>query len=246
MHTRCARAQVKNVHTTAAPGHKFCWTFLPLPYVNTSAGIPALPHSIHRSLLPTTGFAIRISLPPSPLLAPNPPNTYPHPTPCPTPHRDSIKNQKFFSFEAFGDFLQQVAQRYTTPDGLETPPYTLLRRTADYQIRRYSEFLVAEAPLDGCGTDAGADVSSSGTSSGISSATGSGTGGDVGSSTGDNGTSPASPGIKAFRELAKYLFGGNSEGRKMRMTTPVLSSTEGTMQFVIGSSDAKVTLGARD
>lgn len=39
---------------------------------------------------------------------------------------DSIQNQQFFSFEAFGDFWKQLLQTYTTP-ALQTPDYTLLR-----------------------------------------------------------------------------------------------------------------------
>jgi hypothetical protein len=56
--------------------------------------------------------------------------------------------------------------------------------------------------------------------------------------------SPASAGVKAFGELAKYLFGGNSEGRKMKMTSPVLSNSEGVLRFVIGPSDAQVRRAA--
>lgn len=39
---------------------------------------------------------------------------------------DSIQNQKYFSFEAFGDFFKQLLQPYTTP-ALGTPSYTLLK-----------------------------------------------------------------------------------------------------------------------
>ena len=39
---------------------------------------------------------------------------------------DSIQNQQYFSFEAFGDFFKQLLQTYTTP-ALGTPAYTLLR-----------------------------------------------------------------------------------------------------------------------
>jgi hypothetical protein len=164
-------------------------------------------------------------------LSPSPPHDKPT-------DRDSIKNQTYFSFEAFGDFLRQVSQRYTTPPGLESPSYTLLKRTADYQVRRYDPFLVAEAPLDG-----GSTTSSSGGDDG-SSAEGEG-GGSSGGSSSVGAVNPASAGVKAFGELAKYLFGGNAEGRKMKMTTPVLSSSGGTMQFVIGSGDAKVGRGRR-
>jgi len=126
-----------------------------------------------------------------------------------------------------------VTQRVTTPPGLESPGYTLLRRTGDYQVRRYAPFLVASAPLDGCEGpgDGSGDTGDAEASSSTAAAGG-------GSSSG--GISPASQGRKAFGELARYLFGGNAEGRKMKMTTPVLSRTDGTMQFVIGAADAKV------
>lgn len=39
---------------------------------------------------------------------------------------DSIQNQQYFSFEAFGDFFKQLLQTYTTP-ALGTPTYTLLK-----------------------------------------------------------------------------------------------------------------------
>ncbi|KAI8464718.1 MAG: SOUL-domain-containing protein [Monoraphidium minutum] len=131
---------------------------------------------------------------------------------------DSIQNQKYFSTEAFGDFLGQVRQRYTTPAGLETPAYTLLRRAADYQVRRYAPFLVAESPLDGVDPSA------------LAAAPAAPPGG---------GVSPATAGKAAFGELARYLFGGNAEGRAMKMTTPVLSGTDGSMAFVIGPGDAQ-------
>lgn len=39
---------------------------------------------------------------------------------------DSIQNQQYFSFEAFGDFFRQLLQPYKTP-ALGTPAYTLLK-----------------------------------------------------------------------------------------------------------------------
>lgn len=35
--------------------------------------------------------------------------------------------QDFFSVEAFADFWRQLLATYTTPEGLETPTYTVLR-----------------------------------------------------------------------------------------------------------------------
>jgi uncharacterized membrane protein len=39
---------------------------------------------------------------------------------------DSVSNQQFFSWEAFGDFWKQLLQTFTTP-ALESPSYTLLK-----------------------------------------------------------------------------------------------------------------------
>ncbi|GBF94802.1 hypothetical protein Rsub_07974 [Raphidocelis subcapitata] len=139
---------------------------------------------------------------------------------------DSITNQTYFSIEAFKDFLGQLGQLYTVPSNLETPAFELLRRGRGYEVRRYDPFLVAETPLDGCAPAAGA-----GSGQGEASSGGGGGGG--------GGADPAGPGGRAFNSLAGYLFGGNAEGRKMRMTTPVLSSSAGRMAFVIGPSDAR-------
>lgn len=56
------------------------------------------------------------------------------------------------------------------------------------------------------------------------------------------GINPASAGMKAFNALAGYIFGGNSAGSKMAMTTPVFSSTAGTMQFVVPTDPSLVSL----
>lgn len=40
---------------------------------------------------------------------------------------DSISNQTFFSLEGFLDFFRQLLALHRTPEGLETPPYTVLK-----------------------------------------------------------------------------------------------------------------------
>jgi hypothetical protein len=45
-------------------------------------------------------------------------------------------------------------------------------------------------------------------------------------------SSQASERTGAFRSLAAYIFGGNGEGTKLSMTTPVIS-TKSAMQFVL-------------
>lgn len=59
---------------------------------------------------------------------------------------DSIKNNEYFSFEGLIDVLKQL-QIYKTPD-LETPKYQILKRTADYEVRKYEPFIVVDAKGD--------------------------------------------------------------------------------------------------
>lgn len=59
---------------------------------------------------------------------------------------DSIKNNDYFSLEGFLDVLKQL-RIYKTPD-LETPKYQILKRTANYEVRRYSPFIVVETNGD--------------------------------------------------------------------------------------------------
>jgi hypothetical protein len=108
----------------------------------------------------------------------------------------------------------------------------LRRRAAGYQVRRYQPFLVVEAPLDWSSSSSGSDSSSD--SSGSSS-----------SNSGSSGRSvnPASAGVQAFRALVGYISGSNAASKKFAMTTPVLTSSSGKMQFMIDPSAAKVGLG---
>uniref|UniRef100_A0A383WAA1 SOUL heme-binding protein n=1 Tax=Tetradesmus obliquus TaxID=3088 RepID=A0A383WAA1_TETOB len=154
---------------------------------------------------------------------------------------DSVANQQFFSWEAFGDFWKQLLQTFTTP-ALESPKYTLLKRTAKFQVRQYQPFLVASTALDNL-----PQTTSSSSSSSSGDATLNGTGSSSGSSSsggGGGGINPASVGIKAFNALAGYIFGGNASSTKMAMTTPVFSSTNGTMDFVVSASVEQVSLAS--
>jgi hypothetical protein len=103
----------------------------------------------------------------------------------------------------------------------------LCRRTAKFQVRQYQPFLVAKTALDNL-------PASSSSSSADSSLNG------TGSSSSSSGINPASVGIKAFNALAGYIFGGNAAGTKMAMTTPVFSSTDGTMEFVVSANAEQV------
>ena len=60
---------------------------------------------------------------------------------------DAIDEQSFFSLQAFAHMLSQVFDLRRTPVGLETPPYTVLLKKAQYEVRRYEAFTVAQLPL---------------------------------------------------------------------------------------------------
>ncbi|XP_038695626.1 uncharacterized protein LOC119992886 [Tripterygium wilfordii] len=92
---------------------------------------------------------------------------------------DSIKRNEYFSLEGLWDVFKQL-RIYKTPE-LESPKYQILKRTADYEVRRYSSFIVVET----------------------------------------NGDKLA--GSTGFNDVAGYIFGKNSKGEKIPMTTPVFT-----------------------
>ncbi|KAJ6957717.1 hypothetical protein NC653_039626 [Populus alba x Populus x berolinensis] len=59
---------------------------------------------------------------------------------------DSIGNNNYFSLEGLWNVVKQL-RIYKTPD-LETPRYQILKRTANYEVRKYSPFIVVEANGD--------------------------------------------------------------------------------------------------
>lgn len=59
---------------------------------------------------------------------------------------DSIKDNEYFSFEGLIDVFKQL-RIYKTPD-LETPKYQILKRTADYEVRKYEPFIVVDTKGD--------------------------------------------------------------------------------------------------
>ncbi|KAM4125297.1 hypothetical protein ACB094_01G298400 [Castanea mollissima] len=59
---------------------------------------------------------------------------------------DSIKKNDYFSLEGLLDVLKQL-RIYKTPD-LESPKYQILKRTANYEVRKYTPFIVVEANGD--------------------------------------------------------------------------------------------------
>ncbi|VAI89421.1 unnamed protein product [Triticum turgidum subsp. durum] len=56
---------------------------------------------------------------------------------------DSIQNNEYFSFEGLVEVFKQL-RYYKTPD-IETPSYLVLKKTANYEVRKYPPFSVAEA-----------------------------------------------------------------------------------------------------
>ncbi|KAF9662474.1 hypothetical protein SADUNF_Sadunf18G0056900 [Salix dunnii] len=59
---------------------------------------------------------------------------------------DSIENNNYFSLEGLWNVVKQL-RIYKTPD-LETPKYQILKRTANYEVRKYSPFIVVETNGD--------------------------------------------------------------------------------------------------
>ncbi|KAK6156556.1 hypothetical protein DH2020_010804 [Rehmannia glutinosa] len=59
---------------------------------------------------------------------------------------DSIENNDYFSVEGLLDVAKQL-RIYKTPD-LETPKYQILKRTANYEVRKYDPFIVVETNGD--------------------------------------------------------------------------------------------------
>jgi hypothetical protein len=109
---------------------------------------------------------------------------------------DAIDQQGFFlstgSPQGVAEVLRQIFDITKQPD-LETPDYLVLRRYAEYEVRRYEPFLVAE-------TRTVADDRLA-------------AGGMTGLPSGGN----------PFGTLAGYLFGGNESKESMAMTTPVFT-----------------------
>jgi NADH:ubiquinone oxidoreductase subunit C len=64
---------------------------------------------------------------------------------------DAVGNQQFFSFEAFTHMLSQVSDLRRIPVGLESPPYTVVLKKSNYEVRKYDPFVVAEAPYGSSG-----------------------------------------------------------------------------------------------
>lgn len=66
---------------------------------------------------------------------------------------DSINKNDYFSLEGLLDVFKQL-RIYKTPD-LETPKFEILKRTASYEVRKYSPFIVVEGSADKLSGSAG-------------------------------------------------------------------------------------------
>lgn len=99
-----------------------------------------------------------------------------------------------------------------TPEGLETPDYEVIAKYDGYQLRRYSKILVAETSVEQSPNSSTSEVEA------------------------------ASSIASSFNILAKYLFGKNTSGAPMAMTTPVVidySEREASrMSFILPSKYA--------
>lgn len=90
----------------------------------------------------------------------------------------------------------------STPEGLFTPSYNLLKKTESYEIRSYEPYSVCSTQLKSAEIDADQEM-----------------------------VDPISSGT-SFNILVFYLFGKNSQKRKMDMTTPVIME-KNIMEFVM-------------
>lgn len=76
-----------------------------------------------------------------------------------TSHReewDALADNSFLSLEGLAYVLRSLGTVQLTPD-LDTPQYTVLRATAEYEVRRYSDFMVAEVAMPAGSGAAGGD-----------------------------------------------------------------------------------------
>lgn len=57
------------------------------------------------------------------------------------------EQQNFFSIPAFANVMNQIFDLKRAPRNLETPPYTLLWKKLDYEVRKYESMSVAEVKM---------------------------------------------------------------------------------------------------
>ncbi|KAL0027314.1 hypothetical protein WJX77_012126 [Trebouxia sp. C0004] len=134
---------------------------------------------------------------------------------------DAVNNQKYLSLEAVRHLLGQLLTFSQAPK-LDTPSYTVLKKPSGYEVREYSDFVVAETQMEqasSAGRQAATEQPQKPSSSNSNSSSNSSSG----------------QGKSAFMTLAGYIFGKNERQEKMAMTTPVFSDSSGRMQFFMGT-----------
>jgi len=118
---------------------------------------------------------------------------------------DLTANGQLPSLPSFDDVAGEVKQIFeSTPLDLETPAYTLLTCTSDYEIREYSPMTVATLQMSPV-RPATSLSSPSPAKNG-------------------NDSNEPNPNGNAFQILATFLFGENSQQQAMAMTTPVMTN----------------------
>uniref|UniRef100_A0A7S3E9Q7 Heme-binding protein n=1 Tax=Rhodosorus marinus TaxID=101924 RepID=A0A7S3E9Q7_9RHOD len=93
-----------------------------------------------------------------------------------------------------------------TPEGLETPDYSVVLSTEHFEVREYGSYVIAETTMPGKQDYSEAEA--------------------------------VQASANGFNTLAGYIFGGNEEGEKISMTTPVVMDRTddiSTMSFVLPS-----------
>ena len=96
------------------------------------------------------------------------------------------------------------------PEGLETPDYTVVAERRGYEIRRYEPYSVCTVSM------AMERAATPKFDAAVS--------------------EPPKGNVKAFGALAGYLFGKNKANSAMKMTTPVLTTEDKKMSFVLPST----------
>lgn len=136
---------------------------------------------------------------------------------------DAVNHQKYLSLEAVRHLLGQLLTFSQAPK-LDTPSYTVLKKPSGYEVREYSDFVVAETQMEQA-SSAGRQAATEQPRSSSSSS------GNRNSSS----NSSSGEGKSAFTTLAGYIFGKNDRQEKMAMTMPVFSDSSGRMQFFMGT-----------
>jgi hypothetical protein len=114
------------------------------------------------------------------------------------------------------ELLQEATNVFAeTPAGLQEPSYTVVQRTADYEIRDYAAYTVASTNMRSI---------------------------DDQDEEGTDGVGVENPALQgaAFNSLAAYIFGANRQQDVLPMTTPVTTTACGEMRFFLARDLEKI------